>query len=532
MARRTRSVRTSALDVVVCLLTAATIGGLAVARGGYDPFIAGSAALVMLWYLAVGLAFTRRADVCALDMAMLGCIICFLAWKAGSYIWSIDPAQTVREAQRDLVVLASATALILLTRRYNAVAVLAGVAGACTLISTVAVVGWLSDDASAILGIRGPLGYSNALGLLAGMGLILALGFASATTLASHTRFVAIGAASVLILTIYLSASRGALAALLTGAIASVVAAGPSRKRAAGIVACVVALAGAAILAGWMMTSSPRTGVAQSFAMRDGATTVSPEPRLQFWSVALYSASQRPIVGHGAGTFSRLWTQHRPVGTEGRDAHNLYIETLAEAGTVGLALLASTLAVPLIATRRVRGHPYMSAAFGAYVAFLVHASVDVDWEVPATVVAALACGVPLVATGRQSLRGFRVATTSRIAAIAIVLALAAAEYTALQGDAIMQQSRRVARVGALEAANTYATLASAQRPWDGEVWLMLGEAALARGDARLARNRLARGIAADPHSWLLWSAMGRATDGTDRLEAERHAETLNPFGQP
>ncbi|HYT50946.1 MAG TPA: hypothetical protein VEL10_01935 [Gaiellaceae bacterium] len=40
-----------------------------------------------------------------------------------------------------------------------------------------------------------------------------------------------------------------------------------------------------------------------------------------------------------------------------RDAHSLYVETLAELGPIGLALLSAALVVPLVAAVRARRHP-------------------------------------------------------------------------------------------------------------------------------------------------------------------------------
>src|SRR6266542_4459338 len=39
------------------------------------------------------------------------------------------------------------------------------------------------------------------------------------------------------------------------------------------------------------------------------------------------------------------------------DAHSLYVETLAELGPIGLALLSAALVVPLVAAVRARRHP-------------------------------------------------------------------------------------------------------------------------------------------------------------------------------
>jgi hypothetical protein len=82
-----------------------------------------------------------------------------------------------------------------------------------------------------------------------------------------------------------------------------------------------------------------------------------------------------------------------PIGEWGGalDAHSLYLETLAELGPIGLCLLAAFLLYPLRRTVAHRSLPCVPAAAGATIAFLVHAGLDWDWEMPAVVVAGLAC---------------------------------------------------------------------------------------------------------------------------------------------
>jgi len=61
---------------------------------------------------------------------------------------------------------------------------------------------------------------------------------------------------------------------------------------------------------------------------------------------------REPLLGEGAGGFERRWMQERGAPNNARDAHNLYLETLAELGPIGLALLLVALIAPLAALRR------------------------------------------------------------------------------------------------------------------------------------------------------------------------------------
>ena len=61
------------------------------------------------------------------------------------------------------------------------------------------------------------------------------------------------------------------------------------------------------------------------------------------------------VLGSGAGTYEQYYLQHRTSGLKVRNAHNLYLETLADLGPVGLLLLIAGLVTPLVAGIRARG---------------------------------------------------------------------------------------------------------------------------------------------------------------------------------
>ena len=127
--------------------------------------------------------------------------------------------------------------------------------------------------------------------------------------------------------------------------------------------------------------------------------TLSNHGRTVLWRAALDDFRAHPVVGSGAGSFGRWWLAHRTTFYSVGEAHNLYVQTLAEGGVVGFALLVALLGLPLIAAVRARRHPLVAPAFGAYVAFLVHAAVDWDWQMPAvTLLALFAAAVPVAAT--------------------------------------------------------------------------------------------------------------------------------------
>jgi O-antigen ligase len=145
-------------------------------------------------------------------------------------------------------------------------------------------------------------------------------------------------------------------------------------------VAAVIGLALALVL------TLPAGSLADDLAVRGGGG------RPWYWHVAWHEAKEFPVAGRGAGTFELAWLEEQPIPESILDAHSLYLETLAELGVVGLGLLALALAPPLLAAFRGAS----AAAAGGYVAFLFHAGVEWDWEMPAVTVAGLLCGAALL----------------------------------------------------------------------------------------------------------------------------------------
>src|SRR6266508_1361348 len=99
------------------------------------------------------------------------------------------------------------------------------------------------------------------------------------------------------------------------------------------------------------------------------------------------------------------------------DAHSLYLESLAELGPAGLALVLLAFGLPLALRRR---DALSAAVLPAYLAYLVHAGLDWDWEMPAVTLFGLACGVALVAGSGRRIR------VAGVARLAVLLALVAA----------------------------------------------------------------------------------------------------------
>lgn len=252
--------------------------------------------------------------------------------------------------------------------------------------------------------------------------------------------------------------------------------------------------------------------------------------RVEQWRVALDAWRDAPLTGQGAGAYERYWLEHRDLPGKIRDAHSLYVEQLAELGPLGLALLVLALGVPVYAAFKVRRHPLVPAAFGAYVAYLVHAGVDWDWEMPAVTLTALFIGASIVVAARKLEDEERsMGPRLRYSLLAATLALAAVAFVGLVGNMALAQSADAARAGDWAQSESHARRAETWAPWAPEPWQRIGEAQLARGELRAAQESFRAAIERDERDWELWLDLARASTGRAQRRALAEAKRLNPL---
>ena len=258
--------------------------------------------------------------------------------------------------------------------------------------------------------------------------------------------------------------------------------------------------------------------------------SLSGSGRLTQWRVAVDDYRAHPWIGSGAGTYELSWLHDRPTGSwKIRDAHNLYVEVLAELGPVGLALLLLALSIPIYAAVTVRRHPLVPIALGAYVAFLLHAAVDWDWEMPALTIAGLLCGVAIMVVARSNPAGRPLTKRIRIGAVTAIAAVAAFAFVGLMGNLAVAASNNAAADSNWRSSASHARDAKRWMPWSSEPWRLQGEAQYVQGDFADARANFRKAIDKDPNNWLLWADLATVgTHGTWRAPARR-ALALNPL---
>ena len=250
--------------------------------------------------------------------------------------------------------------------------------------------------------------------------------------------------------------------------------------------------------------------------------------RVALWKVAWHQADTHLLLGSGAGSYGRYYLQHRTTAANVEDAHNLYLETFAELGAVGLSLLVLVLAIPLFAAVRFRRRRLVPFACAAYAAYLVHAAVDWDWELAGVTLAAVLCGLGCVLAGRNESAPV-LGTWPRWIAVGLALGLSALTLVGLLGNTALEQSQAAASAGHLRSAQSHARSAVRWMPWSAVAWRQLGEAQLELHERAAARQSLRRAIAKDPNDWVAWLDLIAATDGKARLVAIDRVYRLNPL---
>src|SRR5947207_621585 len=404
------------------------VAGVAAAAGGYFPTSWGWTALAFLWVTGLALALRKTVELGISDLVFFGALTLFAGWVWLGTTWSESAPSSFLEGQRVLVYVGGSAAALLLVRRRTVPALIGGVLTAITAFALASV----APAISVVIASR-----------------FEALTHATASVdAAAHD-----GRPLALVLV-----SAGLVSAGLTVALVrlerSVRPPEWLRMAYAGLLLALLATSVAVAVARYGGPLTITHKAYDSFIANPKLDTnnlnrrlfsFSGNGRAQLWKVAWRDVAAHPGLGSGPGTFEQEWYRHRTLDLKVRDAHNLYLEQLAELGPFGLAFLGVALAVPLVVAPRARGFRLTGAVLAAYVAFLVHAAVDWDWEVTAVTMSALLCGIAVLAAGHRPQRGEgSLVLPLRLTALAATAALGALAFVGLVGNLALASSTHAA----------------------------------------------------------------------------------------
>lgn len=228
--------------------------------------------------------------------------------------------------------------------------------------------------------------------------------------------------------------------------------------------------------------------------------------RYNVWGSAWRAFEAHPLEGTGPGTFEFWWSRDGVDAEFVRDAHNIYLEALAESGVPGFLALVAFLFGLLFAAVRARArvpaaeHGIHAGLVAVFVVFLFQAGVDWMWESTAITVFALVAAAVASSAASRSRSGGAGATQP----IVLMLASAAAVIVMLAGLAAQRQideSQAAARAGDDAAALLHADNSIEAQRWNARAWSQRALALEALGDSDAALVAIKTAQRLEPFNW-------------------------------
>lgn len=269
--------------------------------------------------------------------------------------------------------------------------------------------------------------------------------------------------------------------------------------------------------------------------------------RHDFWRVTLDSTGEKPLFGHGAGTYQFSWEEQRSIELPVHDAHSLYLEAFAELGAAGGLLVLGLVGTLLwCAFAAWRNAPYpqrerYAVLFAVMLAFAIGAAFDWFWEIAGlSAIFFLAGGVVVAARCAQIAADPRREADSaegrRFGFAVAGLALAWIAAIALVGPLLVEReldsSQSAAARGDFGAAVDHAGNARSIEPWAASPYVQLGLLAERQGDYATAIDHFSNAIDREDRNWQWYYLRSRvehaAGEDPAALADLERARQLNP----
>ena len=283
----------------------------------------------------------------------------------------------------------------------------------------------------------------------------------------------------------------------------------PRVLRGIALAAALIAIGAAVAVGGraWRQFSS--NDVRPPSSPQEHLTQLSGSGRSEFWRVAIDAFDEKPLLGHGAGTYRISWHLLRHDSVANLDAHSIYLQAFAELGVVGgllvLAMVGTLLWTGVVAWREARGprRDLYAALLGASLAFAICSAIDWFWQIAAMgAIFFLASGVLVAARcaqlanarvdgdGQQGRRRYGLAIVGLVIAWIAAVALIGPLLVAHEIDA----SNSEVTEGNLASAVSDAEAARSIEPWATSPYKQLGLLAELQGNYPSAIAWLNKGI--------------------------------------
>jgi UDP-GlcNAc:undecaprenyl-phosphate GlcNAc-1-phosphate transferase len=257
--------------------------------------------------------------------------------------------------------------------------------------------------------------------------------------------------------------------------------------------------------------------------------------RYDYWRVAARTWAGDPLAGVGGGNYSQSYYRERSTTEAILQPHSLELQTLAELGVIGVALLGAVLAAVVAGIqaqrRRAMASPLerglLVACTGILAAWALHTSVDWMHLIPGVSAAALIVVAILLRPGPPAPaaqprgRSPRTALLAGLCVIAVALAAVSLSRQALADWFRSKAQTELARSPA--QAITWADRSLRLDP-DAPATYYVKAAAVARsGDAPAAEQILRTAIAREPGNFVSYALLGDVYTRQGNIAAAKRA---------
>lgn len=292
--------------------------------------------------------------------------------------------------------------------------------------------------------------------------------------------------------------------------------------------------------------SGPDVGLVEGDFTRSHLISSTGSGRWQLWTSAVDEWETKPVLGRGAGSYQSWWMEHASLPLFVRDAHSLWLETLAELGLVGLLLLVIAIGTGFVAAIARMGRlgpdrPLVAAMAGVLAAFVVAAGIDWMWELSIVgLVAIVALGILVGRATEASPRSAAVGSPLRrrvLRTAGVGVALAAILFVAVPmlAQNRLEASQAAAARGDAAAAIEAADDASAVQPWASTPYLQLALLEEQQGNLGAANRHVEDALERDRSGWSTWLVAARVQTKAGFIRrgrrSLRQAERLNRRSQ-
>ncbi|HMO12624.1 MAG TPA: O-antigen ligase family protein [Pirellulaceae bacterium] len=198
---------------------------------------------------------------------------------------------------------------------------------------------------------------------------------------------------------VLLTLSRGAVIALLIASVLTMWIVGLAKFPKATLAFSCLTICLVAILVGWLGAWDQ---LSNRFASFNDIDNLSNEARLDIWADAMQVARDYPVFGCGLNTFKDVFRSYRGTAETHyfEYAENAYVQTLVEAGVIGLGLLLAAIVFMSISVQQIltRGNSRKTGAVAtigtfALISQIAAGTFDFGLYIPAVMVLmAVVCG--------------------------------------------------------------------------------------------------------------------------------------------